>query len=50
MSLSEIFYYISIVGFSFITFMIVLRNFQSKFTKDGKRRDLIDSDEKEKEI
>ena len=47
MKIGDIFYWIAIIGFSWITFMIVLRNFQSKFDSKGRRKDLIDNEEKE---
>jgi len=35
-------YIFAIIVFAFITFMIIKRNFESKFTDDGQRKDLID--------
>jgi len=33
-------YIVAIIIFSLITFLIIKRNFESKFDKDGKRKDL----------
>jgi len=34
--------------FALMTFLIVLRNFQSKFNEDGQRKDLVEKEEKDK--
>ena len=36
--------------FALMTFLIILRNFQSKFTEDGQRKDLIEKELKEKSL
>ena len=36
------------IAFAFMTFLIILRNFQSKFTEDGERKDLIKKDKSNK--
>ena len=46
MSIGDIFYVIAAVMFSWMTFAIVRNNFQSKFDERGRRKDLIDDDEK----
>jgi len=33
--------------FAYMTFVIVLRNFQRKFNEDGNRLDLVEKDKKE---
>lgn len=35
--------------FAYMTFLIILRNFQSKFTEDGQRKDLVEKDLLKKE-
>ncbi len=42
-------YIVAALFFAFITFLIILRNFQSKFTDDGKRIDLKEDKESKKE-
>jgi len=37
-------YIFAAIVFSFMTFLIIKRNFESKFTEDGRRKDLIDKD------
>ncbi|WP_169308525.1 hypothetical protein [Nitratifractor salsuginis] len=46
MKLGDIFYWIAIVGFAWMTFVIIRGNFQRKFDEQGRRKDLIDNDEK----
>jgi hypothetical protein len=42
MKMGEIFYYIAMFGFGYITFLLVRNNFRSKFDEDGNRKDLKD--------
>lgn len=47
-------YIFAAVMFALMTFLIILRNFQSKFNEDGIRKDLVEEDlaqkqEKDKE-
>ncbi len=42
-------YIIVAILFAYMTFLIILRNFQSKFTEDGQRKDLIEKEDKTKE-
>jgi len=37
-------YIIAVLLFAYMTFIIVLRNFQSKFNEDGERLDLINKE------
>jgi len=37
-------YIFAVVVFAYITFMIIKRNFESKFTEDGQRKDLLEKD------
>ena len=46
MKFGDIFYWVAVVGFAWMTFAIVRGNFQRKFDEQGRRRDLIDPDEK----
>ena len=51
MTFGEIFYYIAMVGFAWITFAIVRGNFRRKFDEQGRRKDLIeDSEEKSSKV
>ncbi len=47
MKLGDIFYIIAMIFFAWITFGIVRGNFQRKFDEQGRRKDLVDSDESE---
>ena len=42
MSFFDYLYIFVAVAFAYITFIIIKRNFESKFTEDGQRKDLID--------
>ena len=46
MKFGDILYIIAIIFFAWITFAIVRGNFQRKFDEKGRRKDLVDSDEK----
>jgi len=46
MKFGDIFYWVAVVGFAWMTFAIVRGNFQRKFDEQGRRKDLVDSDEK----
>ena len=46
MSFFDYLYIVVAILFSYMTFLIILRNFQSKFTEDGQRKDLIKKDDK----
>jgi len=41
-------YIVVAILFAYMTFLIVLRNFQRKFTEDGERKDLINKEKKSK--
>jgi len=45
MKFGEIFYWVAVVGFAWMTFAIVRGNFRRKFDEQGRRRDLVDPDE-----
>ncbi len=45
MSFFDYLYIIVAILFAYMTFLIILRNFQSKFTEDGQRKDLIKKDD-----
>ncbi len=46
MKLGDILYIVAMVVFAWITFAIVRGNFQRKFDEEGRRRDLVDPNEK----
>ena len=48
MSFFDYIYIAAALLFAYMTFIIVLRNFQSKFNEDGERLDLIDKEKIEK--
>ncbi len=48
MRIGEIFYWIAMLGFAWITFAIVRANFRRKFDETGRRKDLIEEDEQSK--
>ena len=50
MSFGDILYIIAIVLFSYITFGIIRGNFRSKFDDDGKRLDMKENTESDKEV
>lgn len=39
-------YIVAIIFFASITFLIIKRNFESKFNKDGERIDLVEKESK----
>jgi len=43
----EIFYYLAVVLFAYMTFAIIRANFRSKFDEDGNRIDLKEKEQKE---
>ncbi len=45
MNFFDYLYIIVAILFAYMTFLIILRNFQSKFTEDGQRKDLINKDD-----
>ena len=47
MPIGDIFYIVSIILFSFMTFVIIRGNFQRKFDENGERLDLKEKREKE---
>ncbi len=47
MSFFDYLYIFVIVLFAYMTFIIVLRNFQRKFNDNGERLDLVDKDKKD---
>jgi len=47
MSFGDYLYIVVAVLFSYMTFVIVRNNFLSKFDDKGRRKDLIEEDEKE---
>jgi len=47
MDIWEIFYYIALFLFAFMTFVIIRANFRSKFDEDGNRLDMKEEDTKE---
>jgi hypothetical protein len=49
MKIGDIFYFIAMVGFAWITFGIVRGNFERKFDKDGNRIDLKDNSKEQKD-
>ena len=46
MKLGDILYIVAMVLFAWITFAIVRGNFQRKFDEEGRRRDLVEPNEK----
>ncbi len=46
MKFGDILYIIAMIVFAWITFAIVRGNFQRKFDEEGRRRDLVDPNEK----
>jgi len=45
MTLFDYLYIVAMVGFSYMTLMFVIRNFQRKFDEEGNRIDLKDKEE-----
>ncbi len=43
-------YIVVAILFAYMTFLIVLRNFQRKFNEDGERIDLVKKKKEEKEV
>ncbi|WP_292656323.1 hypothetical protein [Nitratifractor sp.] len=46
MKLGDILYIVAMIVFAWITFAIVRGNFQRKFDEEGRRKDLVDPNEK----
>jgi len=46
MKFGDILYIVAIIFFAWITFGIVRGNFQRKFDEEGRRKDLVDPNEK----
>jgi len=47
LSFFDYLYIIAAILFAYMTFIIILRNFQSKFNEDGERLDLVNKEKKE---
>jgi len=42
MNFFDYLYIVAIIFFAFMTFMIIKRNFESKFNENGERKDLVE--------
>jgi len=49
MSFGDIVYIFAALLFAYMTFVIVRNNFLSKFDEEGRRKDLVDEDERKED-